>query len=93
VLWLSAGTYFQTCQQFTDVQPHGTRYNRGNHANPATHAGEGREWERDTDLGYTVQSGPLKNVSMLWRNATLRSNYQRDIDENRLILTYTLPLF
>lgn len=70
-----------------------TRYNRGDHANPATYAGEGREWERDTDLGYTIQSGPLKNVSMLWRNASLRSNYQRDIDENRLILTYTLPLF
>lgn len=69
-----------------------TRYNHGDHANPATFAGEGREWERDTDLGYTVQSGALKNVSVLWRNAALRSNYQRDIDENRLIISYTLPL-
>ncbi|MDR0210527.1 MAG: OprD family porin [Pseudomonas putida] len=69
-----------------------TRYNHGDHANPATFAGEGREWERDTDLGYTVQSGPLKNVNLLWRNAALRSNYQRDIDENRLIISYTLPL-
>ena len=55
-----------------------TRYNRGDHANPATYVGEGREWERDTDLGYTIQSGPLKNVSMLWRNASLRSNYQME---------------
>lgn len=69
-----------------------TRYNNGAHANPANFAGEGREWERDTDLGYTVQSGPLKNVNVLWRNAALRSNYQRDIDENRLIVSYTLPL-
>jgi len=69
-----------------------TRYNYGDHANPATYSGEGREWERDTDLGYTVQSGPLKNVNLLWRNAALRSNYQRDIDENRLIISYTLPL-
>ena len=69
-----------------------TRYNHGDHANPATFAGEGREWERDTDLGYTLQSGPLKNVNVLWRNAALRSNYQRDIDENRLIISYSLPL-
>ncbi|EJM03049.1 outer membrane porin, OprD family [Pseudomonas sp. GM102] len=70
-----------------------TRYTKADHANPATVAGEGREWERDTDLGYTVQSGALKNVSVLWRNAALRSNYLRDIDENRLIVSYTLPLF
>ncbi|PYB78813.1 outer membrane porin, OprD family [Pseudomonas sp. LB-090624] len=70
-----------------------TRYNHADHANPATFAGEGREWERDTDLGYTFQSGLLKNVNVLWRNAALRSNYQRDIDENRLIVSYTLPLF
>ncbi|MDP9712065.1 UNVERIFIED_ORG: hypothetical protein J2X80_004166 [Pseudomonas fluorescens] len=70
-----------------------TRYNHADHASPATFAGEGREWERDTDLGYTIQSGPLKNVNVLWRNAALRSNYQRDIDEDRLIISYTLPLF
>ncbi|MCU1785306.1 OprD family porin [Pseudomonas sp. 13B_2.1_Bac1] len=69
-----------------------TRYTTASHANPATVAGEGREWERDTDLGYTIQSGALKNVAVLWRNAALRSNYLRDIDENRLIVSYTLPL-
>ncbi|MNC46830.1 Porin-like protein NicP precursor [compost metagenome] len=70
-----------------------TRYTKADHANPATVAGEGREWERDTDIGYTIQSGPLKNVAMLWRNAALRSNYLRDIDENRMIISYSLPLF
>ncbi|HBN9689324.1 TPA: OprD family outer membrane porin [Pseudomonas aeruginosa] len=48
---------------------------------------------RDTDLSYAIQSGALKSVNVLWRNAALRSNYQRDIDENRLIISYTLPLF
>lgn len=54
---------------------------------------EGREWERDLDIGYVVQSGPLKNVSVLFRNAAVRSNYRSDVNENRLILNYTLALF
>ena len=54
---------------------------------------EGEDWERDLDLGYTVQSGPLKNVSVRVRNVTARSNYRASIDENRLILNYTVNLF
>ncbi len=54
---------------------------------------EGKDWERDLDLGYTVQSGPLKNVSVRVRNVTARSNYRASIDENRLIFNYTLTLF
>lgn len=54
---------------------------------------EGKDWERDLDLGYTVQSGPLKNVSVRVRNVTARSNYRPDIDENRLILSYNLAIF
>lgn len=53
---------------------------------------EGREWERDMDLAYVVQTGPLKNLGLKWRNAMVRNNFGRDIDENRLILSYTLPL-
>ena len=41
----------------------------------------------------TVQSGPLKNVGIRLRNVAARSNYRSDIDENRLILSYTLTLF
>lgn len=70
-----------------------TRYTKADHAEPATVPGEGHEWERDTDLGYVIQSGPLKNVGLLWRNAALRSSYLRDIDENRLIISYTVALF
>ncbi|MDH4608459.1 OprD family porin [Pseudomonas sp. BN102] len=69
----------------------GVRYIRGD--NVDTGSFEGKDWERDLDIGYTVQSGPLKNVSVRVRNATARSNYRTDIDENRLILSYTLTVF
>ncbi len=55
---------------------------------------EGKQWERDTDIGYTFQDGALKNLNVKWRNATSRNNYSRgtNIDENRLIVSYTIPL-
>jgi hypothetical protein len=55
--------------------------------------GDGKEWERDTDISYTFQEGALKNLNLKWRNATFRSNNSgNDIDENRLIVSYTIPL-
>jgi hypothetical protein len=50
---------------------------------------DGGEWERSTDIVYTVQSGPLKDVSVQWRNSTNRSNYADSANENRLIFRYT----
>ncbi|WP_417637079.1 OprD family outer membrane porin, partial [Klebsiella pneumoniae] len=47
---------------------------------------EGRDRERDIDLGYAVQSGVFKGLGIRVRNAMARSNYRSDIDENRLIL-------
>ena len=70
-----------------------TRYVKGDHADAATRADEGREWERNTDIVYTVQSGALKNVGVRWRNAAYRSNFARGADENRLIVSYTLPIW
>ena len=35
----------------------------------------------------------LKNLGVKWRNATVRSNFANDLDENRLILSYTLSLW
>ena len=71
-----------------------TRYVNGSHIETATVSG-GKEWERDTDIAYVVQSGPLKNVSVRLRNATFRSSggLTNDIDENRLIVGYTLALW
>lgn len=53
---------------------------------------EGREWERDFDISYAFQEGALKNFNVRWRNSTVRSNVTKDLDDNRLILAYTLPL-
>jgi hypothetical protein len=69
-----------------------TRYVSGDNVNLSGGA-EGEEWERDTDIAYVVQSGPLKNLGMKVRNATVRTNFGRDIDETRLILSYTLALW
>ncbi|WP_285961583.1 OprD family porin [Pseudomonas tohonis] len=54
---------------------------------------EGKDRERDLDLGYLIQGGALKGLGVRVRNVTARSNYRTDIDENRLILSYTWTLF
>ena len=51
---------------------------------------DAKEWERDVDLAYTVQSGPLKNFNVRWRNVMYRGSHTTDLDENRLIVSYTL---
>ncbi|MFA5678296.1 MAG: OprD family porin [Pseudomonas sp.] len=67
--------------------------NRYTHGHNIEHAGgRGKEWERNTDVVYVIQNGALKNLSLHWRNATYRSNYASDMDENRLIIGYTFNL-
>ena len=59
-----------------------------------TRGRDGKEWERDFDVSYTIQEGTFKNLALRWRNAMVRSNASiGDLDENRLIVSYTLPLF
>lgn len=48
-----------------------------------------REWERDFKVAYKIQSGPLKNFEFAWMNATFRSGASNNLDENRIITTYT----
>ncbi|MEH3023639.1 MAG: OprD family porin [Pseudomonas oryzihabitans] len=68
-----------------------TRYLKGSHfEGPGGVAG--REWERDTELEYSFQTGALKNFKVRWRNGTYRSRNDTALDQNRLILSYTLPL-
>lgn len=58
-------------------------------------SGSGRsEWERDLTLAYVVPEGPLKNLGVMWKNAMWRNDIpgQRDQDENRLIVSYSIPL-
>ncbi|MCJ8207960.1 OprD family porin [Pseudomonas sp. RGM2987] len=71
-----------------------TRYLSGDSIDLGAGNAKGREWERDTDIGYVVQEGPLKNVGLKWRNATVRTaHFGSDLNENRLILSYTLALW
>jgi len=52
------------------------------------------EWERDLNVGYVIQSGALKNLGLAWKNASWRTDLPntRSQDENRLIVSYSIPL-
>ena len=52
------------------------------------------EWERDITVAYVIQEGALKNLGFMWKNAMWRNDIasQRDQDENRLIVSYSIPL-
>jgi len=68
------------------------RYISGSHVRSATVDG-GKEWGREAEVGYTIQSGALKNLNVRWRNATYRRDYgNNDFDENRLIFNYPISL-
>lgn len=69
-----------------------TRYIRGSDATVIGSTETGKEWERDSEVRYVFQSGLLKNLSLRWRNASYRSSFARDADENRLIVGYTFAL-
>ena len=46
-------------------------------------------------MGIAQDASPfpfLKGLNLSWRNASLRGNDSTDQDENRLILSYSLPL-
>ncbi|MGG2396615.1 OprD family porin [Pseudomonas sp. SH1-B] len=71
-----------------------SRYVSGRNIETASVSG-GKEWERDSDLVYVFQDGALKGFNVRLRNATFRSSggLSTDIDETRVILGYSLPLF
>lgn len=50
---------------------------------------EHKEWERDTELAYTVQTGRFKDLSFRLRHASFRSSLDRGIDQTRMLITYT----
>ncbi|MCQ4258820.1 OprD family porin [Stutzerimonas stutzeri] len=54
---------------------------------------DGKEWGRESELAYTIQNGPAKNLNIKWRNSSFRSQANtRDLDENRLIFNYPLSI-
>ena len=68
------------------------RYISGDNIHTAT-LDDGKEWGRETELAYTIQNGPAKNLNIKWRNSSFRSEVNtRDLDENRLIFNYPLSI-
>ncbi len=54
---------------------------------------DGKEWARESELAYVIQSGTFKNLSIRWRNSTMRRDFSNnEFDENRLIFNYPLSL-
>jgi hypothetical protein len=55
---------------------------------------DGKEWGRESELAYTVQSGTFKSLNLRLRNSSIRRDYSsNEFDENRLIVSYPLGLF
>ncbi|PRA26199.1 OprD family porin [Pseudomonas poae] len=52
----------------------------------------GKEWERNIDLSYVIQSGTFKDVALRWRNVEIQGDATGRRDENRVILSYTIAL-
>ncbi|MCW2291022.1 hypothetical protein M2262_001072 [Pseudomonas sp. BIGb0408] len=68
------------------------RYISGSNVHVGT-TDDGKEWGRETELAYVIQSGAFKNLSMRWRNASIRRDYSaNEFDENRLIFNYPLSI-
>lgn len=66
------------------------RYLSGDHVQTSD-TDHGKEWGRESELAYVIQSGPLKDLSVRWRNSTLRRDFSSyDLDENRLIINYPI---
>ncbi|EZP27085.1 OprD family porin [Pseudomonas sp. RIT288] len=68
------------------------RYISGDNVHTGTIT-DGKEWGRESELGYTVQSGTLRDLNVRWRNSTIRRDFSNnEFDENRLIISYPISL-
>lgn len=67
-----------------------TRYVRGDNISLASGVSDAKEWERDVQLAYVVQSGPVKHLNFKIRQATYRNDFGTQLDEVRLITEYPL---
>jgi hypothetical protein len=63
-------------------------------SNIRTPTGDKSEWERNLTVSYVIQQGPLKNLSIALRHASLRTEVttQRDSDEHRVIVSYPMNI-
>lgn len=59
----------------------------------ASKLSERKETESDIEIFYAVQSSSLKGVGVAWRRGIYRSDLKdRDITQDRFIISYTIPL-
>ena len=71
-----------------------TRYIRGSNIE-AGGLDNRKEWGRESELAYVVQSGVAKNLTLRWRNSTIRRDWgsNNQFNEQRIIVQYPLSLF
>ncbi|SFX91057.1 OprD family porin [Pseudomonas sp. NFACC36] len=75
------------------------RYVRGDHIELAAYNAEDRkERELQMELGYVIQSGPLKNVGLLARKSIYRNDFPaaaafRDENQTRFLVNYSVPIW
>ncbi|MCD5994098.1 OprD family porin [Pseudomonas sp. CDFA 602] len=75
------------------------RYVRGDNIElTAFNADDRKEREFQMELGYVIQSGPLKNVSLLARKSIYRNDFPagaafRDENQTRFVVQYTVSLW
>ncbi|WP_248794518.1 OprD family porin [Pseudomonas sp. MWU13-2105] len=68
------------------------RYISGDNVHTGT-ISNGKEWGRESELAYTIQSGTFRDLSLRWRNSSLRKTFNsNEFDENRLIISYPISL-
>ena len=68
------------------------RYLSGSNVHTGTLT-DGKEWGRETELAYTLQSGTFKDLNLRIRNSTIRRDSSTsEFDENRLIVSYPLNI-
>ncbi len=75
------------------------RYLRGDHIELAALDADGlQEREFQMELGYVIQSGPLKNLGLIARKAIYRNDFPasaafRDENQTRFLVLYTVPIW
>lgn len=50
------------------------------------------EWERDISVDYVIQSGVVKGLGITWLNGKSHSEASRDQDQNRVFISYSVPI-
>ncbi|MDQ7984169.1 OprD family porin [Pseudomonas sp. G34] len=70
------------------------RYTKGDNIRVNAANDDAEEWARETELAYTLQDGPLKNLNIRLRNSDVRrdSGVGVDAQENRVIINYPLSI-